>query len=159
MYNSLTGITPWYFDRRTEWYDAPSFSGDPGYKDAYRNLLRQKRFGLDASNTSRCDTQAGAFTLDYGLSYSDEDIAPGSSGPVMHDDLVNNRFLRNAARKEYSAVASLKWQPDEHWELLAGGRESGAAEAVVCNVTPGQLYGQLLPDAPEPVRQRAAGYR
>ncbi|MDG6746081.1 TonB-dependent receptor, partial [Staphylococcus aureus] len=40
----------------------------------------------------------------------------------MHDDLVNNRFLRNAERKEYSAVASLKWQPDEHWELLAGGR-------------------------------------
>ncbi len=91
MYNSLTGITPWYFDRRTEWYDAPSFSGDPGYKDAYRNPLRQKRFGLDASNTSKFDTRAGAFTLDYGLSYSDEDIAPGSSGPVMHDDLVNNR--------------------------------------------------------------------
>lgn len=40
----------------------------------------------------------------------------------MHDDLINNRFLRNAERKEYSAVASLKWQPDEHWELLAGGR-------------------------------------
>ena len=77
---------PWYFDRRTEWYDAPSFSGDPGYKDAYRNPLRQKRFGLDASNTSMFDTRAGAFTLDYGLSYSDEDIAPGSSGPVMHDD-------------------------------------------------------------------------
>ncbi|WP_312787182.1 TonB-dependent receptor [Stenotrophomonas indicatrix] len=122
MYNSLTGITPWYFDRRTEWYDAPSFSGDPGYKDAYRNPLRQKRFNLDASNTSTFDTRAGAFTLDYGLSYSDEDIAPGSSGPIMHDDLVNNRFLRNAERKEYSAVASLKWQPDEHWELLAGGR-------------------------------------
>ena len=122
MYNSLTGITPWYFDRRTEWYDAPSFSGDPGYKDAYRNPLRQKRFNLDASNTSTFDTRAGAFTLDYGLSYSDEDIAPGSSGPIKHDDLVNNRFLRNAERKEYSAVASLKWQPDEHWELLAGGR-------------------------------------
>lgn len=122
MYNSLTGITPWYFDRRTEWYDAPSFSGDPGYKDAYRNPLRQKRFGLDASNTSIFDTRAGVFTLDYGLSYSDEDIAPGSSAPIKQDDLVNNRFLRNAERKEYSAVASLKWQPDEHWELMAGGR-------------------------------------
>ncbi|HDS1038713.1 TPA: TonB-dependent receptor [Stenotrophomonas maltophilia] len=122
MYNSLTGITPWYFDRRTEWYDAPSFSGNPGYKDAYRNPLRQKRFGLDASNTSVFETGAGRFTLDYGLSYSDEDIAPGSSGPIMQDDLVNNRFLRNAERKEYSAVTSLKWAPDEHWELQVGGR-------------------------------------
>jgi len=122
MYNNLTGITPWYYDRRTEWYDAPSFSGNPGYKDAYRNPLRQKRFGLDASNTSIFETGAGRFTLDYGLAYSDEDIAPGSSGPIMHDDLVNNRFLRNAERKEYSAVASLKWAPDEHWEVQAGGR-------------------------------------
>ncbi|AWH22634.1 TonB-dependent receptor [Stenotrophomonas sp. ZAC14D2_NAIMI4_6] len=122
MYNSLTGITPWYFDRHTEWYDAPSFSGNPGYKDAYRNPLRQKRFGLDASNTSLFETGAGRFTLDYGLSYSDEDIAPGSSGPIMQDDLVNNRFLRNAWRKEYSAVAALKWEPNEHWELMAGGR-------------------------------------
>lgn len=43
--------------------------------------------------------------------------------------------------------------------VVADGREYRAAEAVVCNVTPGQLYGQLLPDAPEPLRQRAAGYR
>ncbi|PDX85440.1 hypothetical protein CHR60_14995, partial [Faecalibacterium prausnitzii] len=42
--------------------------------------------------------------------------------PILHDDLINNRFLRNAQRKEYSAVFSAKWQPDEHWELLAGGR-------------------------------------
>ena len=43
--------------------------------------------------------------------------------------------------------------------VRAGGREFRATEAVVCNVVPGQLYGTLLPDAPEPVRQRAAGYR
>lgn len=43
--------------------------------------------------------------------------------------------------------------------VVAGGREHHAAEAVVCNVTPGQLYGQLLPDAPAPLRQRAAAYR
>lgn len=34
-----------------------------------------------------------------------------------------------------------------------------ASHAVVCNVTPSQLYGRLLPEAPEPVRQRAAAYR
>lgn len=122
MYNGLTGITPWYFDRRTEWYDAPSFSGDPGYKDAYRNPLRQKRFGLDASNTSRVRTGVGLFTFDYGLAFSDEDIQPGRSAPIVHDDLINNRFLRNAERKEYSAVASVKWVLDAHWELLLGGR-------------------------------------
>ncbi|RMH87881.1 TonB-dependent receptor [Lysobacter pythonis] len=122
MYNGLTGITPWYFNRRTEWYDAPRFSGDPGYKDAYRNPLRQKRFGLDASNTSRVRTGVGLFTFDYGLAFSDEDIRPGRSAPVMHDDLVNNRFLRNARRKEYSVVASMKWAPDEHWEAMLGGR-------------------------------------
>ncbi|MDF8359532.1 phytoene desaturase family protein, partial [Achromobacter anxifer] len=32
-------------------------------------------------------------------------------------------------------------------------------EAVVCNVAPGQLYGQLLPDAPPAMRERAANYR
>ncbi|WP_296251847.1 TonB-dependent receptor [uncultured Stenotrophomonas sp.] len=120
MYNSLTGITPWYFDRRTEWYDAPSFSGNPGYKDAYANPLKQQRFGMDVSNTSLLETSAGLFTFDYGLSLSDEDIRPNS--PIMHDDLVNNRFLRNAERKEYSAVASIKWEPNEHWEFMAGGR-------------------------------------
>ncbi|WMD22823.1 NAD(P)/FAD-dependent oxidoreductase [Achromobacter seleniivolatilans] len=43
--------------------------------------------------------------------------------------------------------------------VVAAGREYHAADAVVCNVTPGQLYGHLLPDAPAPVRQRAAAYR
>ena len=122
MYNGLTGITPWYFDRRTEWYDGPTFNTDPGYKDAYRNELTQKRLGMDVGNTTHVSTGAGLFSLDYGLSFSDEDIGPGPHSPVKHDDLVNNRFLRNAARKEYSAVASVKWQPDEHWEVVLGGR-------------------------------------
>ncbi len=122
MYNGLTGITPWYFDRRTEWYDGPSFNTDPGYKDAYRNELTQTRLGFDVGNTTHLDGRAGLFTLDYGLSFSDEDVGPGPHSPVMHDDLVNNRFLRNAERKEYSAVASVKWQPDEHWEVVVGGR-------------------------------------
>lgn len=124
MYNGLTGITPWYFQRRTEWYDGPTFNTDPGYKDAYRNNLRQQRFGLDASNTTKLSVGAGKLILDYGLAYSDEDIRPGKDSPILHDDLINNRFLRNAQRKEYSAVFSAKWQPDEHWELLAGGRYS-----------------------------------
>ncbi|MDQ1061562.1 TonB-dependent receptor [Stenotrophomonas sp. SORGH_AS_0282] len=123
MYNGLTGITPWYFDRRTEWYDGPTFNTDPGYKDAYRNDMSQTRFGLDVSNTMVMTTDsAGLFTFDYGLSFSDEDVGPGDSAPIMHDDLVNNRFLRNATRREYSAVASMKWQPGERWDILVGGR-------------------------------------
>lgn len=124
MYNGLTGITPWYFDRRTEWYDGPSFNTDPGYKSAYRNAQHQRRFGLDVTNTSRLESAAGVFTMDYGVAYTDEDVGPGENSPVMHDDLVNNRFLRNAYRKEYSAVASVKWEPDDHWEVLVGGRWS-----------------------------------
>ncbi len=122
MYNGLTGITPWYFDRRTEWYDGPTFNEDPGYKDAYRNELSQERVGVDVGNTSHFATTAGLFTVNYGLSWSEEDVGPGPHSPIMHDDLVNNRFLRNASRRESSAVASLKWQPDEHWEVLVGGR-------------------------------------
>ena len=37
---------------------------------------------------------------------------------------------------------------------LADGRRVRARDAVVCNVTPQQLYGQLLPDAPPPARAR-----
>ena len=122
MYNGLTGITPWYFNRRTEWYDGPTFNTDPGYKDAYRNAQHQRRFGLDVTNTSLVDSGIGRFAFDYGLSYTKEDVGPGENSPILQDDLVNNRFLRNAYRKEYSAVASVKWQPDEHWEFLVGGR-------------------------------------
>lgn len=43
---------------------------------------------------------------------------------------------------------------------LADGRSFAASQAVVCNVTPPQLYGQLLAQsAPEPLKQRAAAYR
>lgn len=42
--------------------------------------------------------------------------------------------------------------------VSAGGRTWRAREAVVCNVTPKQLYGRLLPDAPEPWRERADAY-
>lgn len=51
--------------------------------------------------------------------------------------------------------------------LISGDRATGvkvgdsvyaASEAVVCNVTPPQLYGRLLPQAPQPVRERAQAY-
>jgi len=43
--------------------------------------------------------------------------------------------------------------------VVVGGTTYTASEAVVCNVTPPQLYGSLLPDAPEPLRRQAGAYR
>jgi phytoene dehydrogenase-like protein len=45
--------------------------------------------------------------------------------------------------------------------VVAGGRTINASQAVVCNVTPPQLYGRLLADAPvpAPLRARAGAYR
>lgn len=42
---------------------------------------------------------------------------------------------------------------------LSDGRVFAATDAVVCNVTPQQLYGGLLPDVSVEVRERAAAYR
>lgn len=42
---------------------------------------------------------------------------------------------------------------------LASGQAHLATEAVVCNVTPQQLYEHLLPDAPPAVRAKAQAYR
>ena len=41
----------------------------------------------------------------------------------------------------------------------AAGTTFPVSEAVVCNVTPDQLYGRLLPDMPAPVQARARAYR
>lgn len=41
----------------------------------------------------------------------------------------------------------------------ADGSSYHASEAVICNVTPTQLYGQLLPDVPPEVAEKAKSYR
>lgn len=43
--------------------------------------------------------------------------------------------------------------------VLVGSEKIRAREAVICNVTPPQLYGKLWPDAPSAVRSRATAYR
>lgn len=43
--------------------------------------------------------------------------------------------------------------------VRVGGERLTAREAVICNVTPPQLYGRLWRQAPAPVRQKAEGYR
>lgn len=122
MYNGLTGITPWFYDRRTEWWDAPTFNSEAGYRDAYWNELTNNRWGYDLTNISKLSGGLGDFTFTYGLAFANDDIKPGPNSPIKHDDIVNNRFLRNAHRQEYSGTASVKWQPDSRWEVLVGGR-------------------------------------
>lgn len=43
--------------------------------------------------------------------------------------------------------------------VVAGGVAYEARQAVVCNVTPPQLYGKLLPHVAPPLRERAEAYR
>lgn len=43
--------------------------------------------------------------------------------------------------------------------VRAAGQVINARQAVVCNVTPPQLYGKLWPQAPQAVKSRASGYR
>lgn len=43
--------------------------------------------------------------------------------------------------------------------VIADGRQFAVKQAVVCNVTPPQLYGRLLPEAPAAVRSKAQAYR
>lgn len=43
--------------------------------------------------------------------------------------------------------------------VVANGEAYRATESVVCNVTPPQLYGRLLPGVPEGLRKQAEGYR
>ncbi|MGJ8491171.1 hypothetical protein ACSFB2_13170, partial [Glaesserella parasuis] len=43
--------------------------------------------------------------------------------------------------------------------VLADGTQLQAGQAVVCNVTPPQLYGRLLAQAPQAVQERAGSYQ
>ena len=43
--------------------------------------------------------------------------------------------------------------------VIVAGQQFSVREAVVCNVTPPQLYGRLLPDVPAPLRAKARAYR
>lgn len=121
-YNGLTGVTPWFLDRRTEWYDGPTFNTEEGYRASYWNELSIERFGGDVTNTSRVFGGFGQLDFTYGGAFASEDIKPGPNSPILLEDLRNNRYLRNAERKEYSLVGSVTWAPNDQWEVVVGGR-------------------------------------
>src|SRR5690625_1381800 len=56
-------------------------------------------------------------------------------------------------------VESIQLSGQRATGVMASGKAYQATEAVVCNVTPPQLYGRLLPQAPAQVQQRAQNYQ
>lgn len=117
-FNGLVTVTPLYGHD-----DDADPLGDT-YKDALRNRTKDKRWGVDLSNTSRFDTRAGKFALTYGGSYQTEDLGPDDNSPVLLSDLQKNRFIRSGEREESSLVTSLEWAPINRLTLTAGGRYS-----------------------------------
>ena len=72
--------------------------------------------------------------------------------------VIENRggqLLTNAQVDRVLVEGQGRRAPSACWPTAA----ACARDAVVCNVTPQQLYGQLLPDAPPPARERAQAYR
>ncbi|MGY2178522.1 TonB-dependent receptor domain-containing protein [Pseudomonas azotoformans] len=117
-FNGLVTVTPLYGHE-----DDADPLGDT-YKDALRNRTKDKRWGVDLSNTSRFDTRAGKFAWTYGGSYQTEDLGPDDNSPVLLSDLQKNRFIRSGEREESSLVTSLEWSPIKRLTLTAGGRYS-----------------------------------
>lgn len=76
-------------------------------------MSQSDRWGLNLSNRSSFDTPVGALALDYGASYTREDLAP----PNGWEDYKNNSgyaaFLepRNGWRNEYSAYLAAELKP------------------------------------------------
>lgn len=118
-FNGLARVTPLYGRKRN--VDPLS---DTYYKDTMRNRTKNKRWGVDLSNTSRFDTRAGRFAWTYGGSYQAEVLGPDDDSPVLLSDLQMNRFIRSGEREESSLVTSLEWSPIKPLTFTAGGRYS-----------------------------------
>lgn len=57
-----------------------------------------------------------------------------------------------------SEVTQVVVANDRATGVKVGDTIYSASQAVVCNVTPPQLYGRLLPQAPQEIREKAQGY-
>ncbi len=118
-YNGLSTVTPLFGDA-----GAPNQLTEDGYQDALRNRSKDKRWGLDLSNTSRFDTGIGKLAWFYGGSYQKEDLGADDNSPVLQSDLEQNRFIRSGERQEGSLVSSLEWAPIKPLTFTVGGRYS-----------------------------------
>lgn len=119
MYNSLNTVTPLLGH-----VGEIDPLGEDTYQDALLNRSKDKRWGVDLSNTSRFDTQVGKFKLNYGGSYQQEKLSPDDNSPVLVSDLEQNRFIRSGERQEGSLISSLEWKPIKPLSFTVGGRYS-----------------------------------
>jgi len=118
-FNGLSTVTPLF-----GYEGEPDQLSEDGYQDALRNRTKDKRWGVDLSNTSRFDTQVGKFAWAYGGSYQREKLSPDDNSPVLQSDLEQNRFIRSGERQEGSLVSSLEWAPIQRLTFTVGGRYS-----------------------------------
>lgn len=94
-----------------QWY---GWGNDPSLTNYYGT--KNRRWGINASNTSRFETALGGLSLSYGGSYTYETIQPGNGA-----DLGNGR---SGNRREVSLFTSGEWKPADWLTLNASLRYS-----------------------------------
>ncbi|MGU3576024.1 TonB-dependent receptor domain-containing protein [Brucellaceae bacterium C25G] len=87
---------------------------EPMLANFYGSINR--RWGFNADNTSKFDTQWGAVSLSYGGSYSYETLKPG--------DGADRNNVKTGNRQEYSFFTSGEWKPSDWLKLNASLRYS-----------------------------------
>lgn len=73
-------------------------------------------WGGDVSNTSRFETSMGDLSIDYGVSYLDEDAEPTAATRILERPFAP----RNGTRREAAAFVKSEWSPTD-WLTLDGG--------------------------------------
>ncbi|CCN18865.1 TonB-dependent receptor [Bordetella bronchiseptica] len=93
------------------------------YRDD-RNWVRvaNRRIGGDFGNTARLSSAYGEFRLELGGAFQYEDIGPQRGVRITQHDRNGNRYLRDAARREFGLNAKLTYQPTERFTAWAGVR-------------------------------------
>lgn len=91
-------------------------------------------------------------------------VAHGIAVPVGGADAVPRALVSAIERRGGRVIVGvdverIATRGDRACGVIASGRYFGATRAVACSVTPQQLYGRLLPTAPESVRRRAMAFR
>ncbi|WP_246788041.1 TonB-dependent receptor [Agrobacterium sp. AGB01] len=115
-----------------------------GLPDDFRVGSDTTMWGGDVSNTSKLDTSYGLFSLNYGLSYKDEDTTPSA-----YTRMLEGAGLRDGDRREASIYGKASWHALDWLTINSGLRyqrywaEDRSAQASPNNYDPA-TYGQKL---------------
>lgn len=87
------------------------------------------RWGANLTNTSRFQTTVGDVRLDYGISYTDEDMTQLRTMDALPPYIPEptSEPGKSGTRQEWSAYASAEWKPLD-WLTLDGGLRYTATE-------------------------------